>query len=59
MDVRPGEGRMLYDDIAERRPHGGWPRPTLLAWSALLAVATVLTPFAVWGVVRLATLVAG
>jgi len=47
---------MLYDDVGEHRSHGSWPRPSLLAWSALLAVAMLLTPFAVWAVVRLAAL---
>jgi hypothetical protein len=50
---------MLYDDVGEHRFHGRPPRLSLLAWSALLAVATLLTPFTVWAIVRMAGLLAG
>jgi len=50
---------MLYDDVEDHRSRVHLPRLSLLAWSALLAVATLLTPFTVWAIVRMAALVAG
>lgn len=47
---------MLFGEVGDPRSAGAWFKPSLMGWSALLAVATILTPFAVWAVVRVATL---